>query len=183
MKRIAFALTTLAIMLLITLPVAAGGWATIELHTLPKDVEADTVTPIEFTIWQHGQTPVHKLSGWDNGKALPLQPTVTLVNRATGEELQFTGQPMKEVGRFMAEVTIPNAGEWEWTIEATPLAGELTPDTLNVRPNTKPVTVSPAIVTGGFSLQTVPVGVLAVTVGILLVGALFLVHRTTRRTT
>ncbi len=108
MKRTFFVLgTTLLLALAFTIPALAGGWAVITLDELPGKVQANQPFEIGFMIRQHGVTP---LSG--------QSPTVTAHLASLNESLEFSAREEGEVGHYVAEITLPQAGEWEWSIAA-----------------------------------------------------------------
>lgn len=128
MRKIVF--LAAVVILLALVPVAlAGGWATITIDEMPGQIRAGEPWSIDFTVLQHGQTPVHDL-----GPNIPVEPTFVATNAATGEEVVAVAQPEKEVGRFWLEVTLPSEGEWAWTIYPAPLAGEVQYEPLTVLP-------------------------------------------------
>ena len=49
---------TLLLALMFTVPVLAGGWATVTLDEYPTDMVAGEAFKIGFTVLQHGVTPV-----------------------------------------------------------------------------------------------------------------------------
>lgn len=114
-------------------PVFAGGWATTTVDSMPDSIQAGETARIEFTILQHGKTPVHILY-WDNREA-PLTPIVTATLADT--TLAFEAQPAKEVGHWFVDVTLPEAGEWEWSIDPKPLGGVTQLEPLTVQPAAK----------------------------------------------
>lgn len=85
----------------------AGGWATVTLSELPKEVVAERPFTIEFSVRQHGQT---LLAG--------LSPTVTAVHEASGERVTVTAVDANEEGFYTADLTLPQAGRWIWEIAA-----------------------------------------------------------------
>jgi len=88
------------------IPVFAGGWAVISLDELPVGVVAGEPYTVGFTVLQHGRTPMTDLS-----------PTVT-ARIAKGEILTFFAEPQGKPGHYMATLTFPTNGEWEWSIQA-----------------------------------------------------------------
>jgi hypothetical protein len=142
-------------------PTFAGGWATINIDSLPKAFEAGKSARIEFTVLQHGKTPVHSLS-WD-GKQVELAPILT----ATLDEtmLEFEAQPAKQVGHWIVDVTLPEAGTWEWSITTEPLAA--VPIT-----EFEPLVVEPSVAApiAAGSVDVTPLFLLTVLIGLGIVG-------------
>lgn len=96
---------TLALML--ALPAAAGGWASVSLQEgAPTE---DGGSSVGVTLLQHGVTPV------DWGKV-----GITAVNASTGERLSFTGTPKLSDGQWTTWIELP-AGSWNLTVTHTEL--------------------------------------------------------------
>jgi len=149
-RRMGF-LLALALLLATALVALAGGWAVISLDAPPGEVHAGSPWTVNFTVLQHGRTPVHKLD-----PTSPITPLFVATNPATGERLTAEATPLDEVGRYTLEVTFPSEGAWEWTIEPQPLIGETAFPPLNVLPAVAavPLPAPPAAstaVTGGLS--------------------------------
>jgi hypothetical protein len=119
LRLVWLAAVMLAALSILVLPAFAGGWATVTIDSLPEVIEAGETARIEFTILQHGQTPVHTLSF--GGETTPLTPVVTASLGAT--TLEFEALPLKQTGRWFVDVTLPEAGSWNWAIMPAPLAG------------------------------------------------------------
>lgn len=90
----------------IAVPALAGGWAVITLDELPTGVVEGEPFTIGFTVLQHGRTPMDDLDPIVN---VHLDKTDAFVVRAEQE-----GKP----GHYAATLTIPKAGEWEWSVQA-----------------------------------------------------------------
>jgi cytochrome c2 len=103
--RIALGLA-LTLALILILPVFAGGWAVITVDELPTGVVAGKPTTIGFTVLQHGKTP---LSGIDPTITATLSKSESFVVHAEEE-----GKP----GHYIATLTFPTEGAWEWSIQA-----------------------------------------------------------------
>ena len=150
--RIAIFLTLL-FAVAIVFPVFAGGWAVITLDELPSGVAADEPFTIGFTVLQHGRTPM-----------TDLEPTVT-AQLAKGEKLTFFATPEGKPGYYTATLTFPEAGDWEWSIQAFTMDQKM--PVLNVAASnnaavTQPVMknepatlgISPLLIVGIFALAT-----------------------------
>jgi len=141
MKR-ASVLVVLGLLLLATATaVLAGGWAVVTLDSPPGEIHAGEPWTVGFTVLQHGQTPVHNL-----GPGSPIEPLLIATN-ADGRRVEAQATPTEEVGHFVAEVTFPTEGDWEWTIHPNPLAGESLFEPLTVmaaRPAAAEEVVAPA---------------------------------------
>ncbi|MBI4502005.1 MAG: c-type cytochrome [Gemmatimonadetes bacterium] len=84
---------------------AYGGWAVITMDDLPEYVVAGRPVTLTFTVRQHGRT---LLSG--------LQAEVEA--RAGGNRLRVAAEPLTESGRYRATLTLPQAGEWTFTVHS-----------------------------------------------------------------
>ena len=164
--RIAIGLTFL-LSIMITVPVLAGGWAVITLDELPSNVVAGEPFSVGFTVLQHGRTPMTQ-----------LEPTVTAKLSAT-EKMIVDAAPQGDPGHYVASLTFPKEGNWEWSIQA--FAMDQPMPTLSVAApvaetvNLPPVKTEPA--TASFSLLWI-IRVLAVAVG--LVGLVLAYQRKSR---
>lgn len=119
MKRASVLVAVVMLLLLATATaVLAGGWAVVTLDSPPGEIHAGEPWTVGFTVLQHGQTPVHNL-----GPGSPIEPLLIATN-ADGRRVEAQATPTDEVGHFVAEVTFPTEGAWEWTIHPNPLAGE-----------------------------------------------------------
>jgi hypothetical protein len=125
----AFAVVVMA-MLALAAPALAGGWAVVTLDSLPREVRAGQSFQLGFVIRQHGKTPTNKTL--DNK---PLKPVLTgrkqgTASRGNSGTLVFVSAPAKgedtirvearqegAVGHYVADVTFPSDGVWEWQIE------------------------------------------------------------------
>lgn len=86
-------------------PARAGGWAVVTLEDWPEVVRAGETFSISFSIRQHGQ----ELAGG-------YEPIVRAFNPAAGPRLEFTANETKRTGFYAADLTLPEAGEWNWSI-------------------------------------------------------------------
>jgi len=83
----------------------AGGWASAIIDAPPQEPIAGEPISIGFTLLQHGRTPVD----WGT-------PTVALRNPETGDEVTVTARRQGPTGHWIAELTVPAAGTWEWQV-------------------------------------------------------------------
>ena len=108
MKRTIFAIgITLLLAMAFTIPALAGGWAVITLDELPAQVEANQPIEIGFMVRQHGVTP---LSG--------LSPVIRAQVAGSGKSIIVEAADEGKVGHYVATLTLPQSGQWEWSIEA-----------------------------------------------------------------
>jgi cytochrome c2 len=93
--------------LILVTPALAGGWAVITLDALPAEIEAGKPFEIGFMVRQHGVTP-----------ASDLTPTIHARLGDGGKSLTFTADEKGAAGHYVAALTFPEKGEWQWSIEA-----------------------------------------------------------------
>ena len=85
----------------------AGGWAVITLEEIPRQPQVGEAITVAFVVRQHGRTPM-----------VDLHPVITARNEATGAALTEEATAEGEPGRYVASLTFPSAGEWDWRIQA-----------------------------------------------------------------
>jgi hypothetical protein len=90
--------------LLLPAAATAGGFATVQLSSLPAGTEAGGTWTPTMTILQHGVTP---LDG--------LQPAVRITDEA-GRIQSFAARPAGDQGTYVADVRFPTAGTWRYEI-------------------------------------------------------------------
>ena len=142
MKRLLFGLALAA--LLVPAAAPAGGFATVQLSSLPTGTDAGGTWTPTLTILQHGVTP---LDG--------LQPAVRISDGA-GDLQMFAATPAREAGTYVADVRFPTEGTWRYEIW----------DGFSQTHTYAPVSIGD----GGSSFPTVPVA--GVTLAALLVAGL-----------
>jgi hypothetical protein len=122
-RRIAVALSALAMLLILAVPVMAGGWAEIvaDAQTTTPPVE-DQPIEVGFKVMQHGVTP----APWETA-------TVHFVETGTGEKIDVVASNDGEGGHFAATATLPHAGYWSWQVTLASLESDHVPVTLAVR--------------------------------------------------
>jgi Cytochrome c len=96
----------LLLVLVFTFPAFAGGWAVITLDELPSKVVAGEPVTIGFMVLQHGRTP---MAG--------LYPTIT-TQLSFAETMSISAEPEGKTGHYVATLTFPKEGNWEWSIQA-----------------------------------------------------------------
>lgn len=106
-----------------SLPAWAGGWAEVKVDSLPSEIRAGSEIVIGFTVLQHGVTPVNDAT-----------PTLIAHQPSTGESLNIVGIPTGEGGHYLATLTFPSAGQWEWEIIPLPFGGRVEMEGLTVLP-------------------------------------------------
>src|SRR5215211_5949590 len=99
-------IVALLLTLIVVTPVLAGGWAVITLDELPSNLVAGKPFTIGFTVLQHGRTPM-----------TDLHPKITATLNKE-QELVTDAEPEGKPGHYIATVTLPKEGEWQWSIQA-----------------------------------------------------------------
>jgi hypothetical protein len=120
-RRIAAIVAATAMLLVLAVPVMAGGWADIIADgqtTTPK--EGGSVE-IGFRVMQHGVTP----APWETA-------TVHFLNASTGTAFDVTAKNDDANGHFVATSTIPEAGFWSWQVTLANLESQHTPVRMTV---------------------------------------------------
>ncbi len=103
-------LLAMAVLAVPVTPAAFGGWTVITVQDLPEYLQVGQSTNLEFTIRQHGRTPMNDRS-----------PTVTLKRAGAGwlsRGQRFPAVRGQEPGRYVAVVTPEDTGAVEITIDA-----------------------------------------------------------------
>jgi hypothetical protein len=90
----------------LAVPLAAtgGGWATVQLESVPTDIDAGGTWNARLTVLRHGETPT-------DGAA----PIITISGEKGAAET-FAAKPAGEPGVYEAAVVFPSAGEWTYEI-------------------------------------------------------------------
>ena len=89
----------------------AGGWAVTTLDPLPNELRAGQTYAIGYTIRQHGQTPFAS-----------AQTAIEIRSSRSQAPQRFRAVPDGPPGHYVAQVTFPTAGEWQWDVDQTPFA-------------------------------------------------------------
>jgi hypothetical protein len=124
-RRLTAAFAALTLLLILAVPVAAGGWAEIvadaQTTTTDPPVEGQPID-IGFLVLQHGETP----AGWETA-------TVHFTNASTGKTMDVVATNDRPDGHFLATVTLPEAGFWSWQVTLQDLESQHLPVALTVR--------------------------------------------------
>jgi hypothetical protein len=134
MKRLLALIGALAAMVIMPLPVAAGGWAVTYLDPLPEHMQAGQAYTVGYWVLQHGSHP----------SMIPLKETGLRLTSPSGEEKYFRGMPLQEVSHFAAAIRAPHDGVWSVEAVQQPFGpykvGELTlPGSLVLSPIPTPM--------------------------------------------
>jgi hypothetical protein len=112
-RRIVIGLATAAIVLLTTATTAwAGGWAIVSFDTTPGEFVVGETQRIGYTVLQHGRFPVD------------IEGTEIRVHGPSGDLQVFRGVRQEQPGRYVAEVTFPAGGAYEWEVTLGPFAAQ-----------------------------------------------------------
>ena len=104
------AVCAMAMLVALASSAVAGGWATVEIEKPVTRTEVDEPVTIEFTLLQHGVTPVDWTTTY-----------LTATNADTGETMRVDATNGKEVGQWSVVVAFPSAGNWDWAIRTEEL--------------------------------------------------------------
>lgn len=111
MRRYFSTIVVLAAFLVLAAPVLAGGWATVRLDEPPGELPPGEPWQFGFMVLQHDVTPNSDVT-----------PVVRAVHLESGDEVTAAAKQEGPTGHFVAEMTLPLAGEWSWTIAPEPYA-------------------------------------------------------------
>ena len=140
-RRSMFALGMVVIALLaLAAPVLAGGWAVITLDELPQNVHAGQAFQVGFVVRQHGKTPTNLDL---NGK--PLKPMVIAQKQGDSQTHQFAARQQGDTGHYVADITLPGEGTWDWSITAPTFYIETNGKSNGAAANFEPLNVLPAV--------------------------------------
>lgn len=120
-RRIAAVVAAMAMLLILAVPVSAGGWADIVADGQTTTPREGASVEIGFRVMQHGVTP----APWESA-------TVHFANASTGATFDVVAKNDDPNGHFVATTTFPEAGIWTWHVTLADLASDQTPVTLAV---------------------------------------------------
>ena len=111
MSRIVFVATVFVLLagLLFIIPALAGGWAVITLDRLPEGIKVNQAVEIGFMLRGHGVTPV-------TAEGL----SVDARHPESGAELSVPARSEGVEGHYLASLSFPQPGLWEWGIATGP---------------------------------------------------------------
>jgi len=98
---------TAALVLAWSVPAVAGGWAVITLDSWPENVTAGKPVEVILTVRQHGRTLMEG-----------LEVTLTGYHPASKRSILVKAQELKQPGQYAASLVFPEAGNWEWSVQA-----------------------------------------------------------------
>jgi hypothetical protein len=122
-RRIAATVAAVAMLLVLAVPVLAGGWADIV-------ADAQTTTPpvagrpidVGFKVMQHGVTP----APWETA-------SVHFLDVSSGDKIDVVATNDDPNGHFSATATLPHAGYWSWQVTLKSLESDHVPVTIAVK--------------------------------------------------
>ena len=104
MKRLTRVLIPTTLLILSLAPAAlAGSVAVVTFADLPSDFDAGTPYTLDYSILAHGTEPMQ------------LSDSYLHFQGPNGQDLTFPATSSGS-GRWTAEVTLPEAGEWRWEV-------------------------------------------------------------------
>ncbi len=92
----------------------AGGWALVTLDSLPVQPRAEQAIALGFMVRRHGVTPINDVGG------ARITPVVIASNTSGDGLVRVEARQEGVVGHFVADITFPSAGVWEWQIAPEP---------------------------------------------------------------
>jgi hypothetical protein len=104
MARFRFAFIAMVAVAAIPMAAHAGGWAMASFDEVPGEFQAGSTYDLDYTILQHGRTPV------DVGSS-----QVRIID-SSGAAISFDGVPSGQPGRYSVSITFPDAGTWQWEV-------------------------------------------------------------------
>ena len=137
-------------------PVASKGPVTATLDEMPPQPSAGEPVEIGFTLLMDGSHPVD----WE-------RPSITATNAATGETVEVQAAPEGRPGHYVATLTFPSEGTWNWAIETREIMVETKLQPLAVAPAPTPATAQPP---AGVPLALVAAVVIGVLAALVIIG-------------
>ncbi len=120
-RRTAAVIAATAMLLVLAVPVLAGGWAEIVADGQTKTPSEGTPIEIGFKVLQHGETP----APWETA-------TVHFTNSTTGESFDVVAKNDRPDGHFIATTTLSDAGYWSWQVTLQDLESQHVPVRMTV---------------------------------------------------
>ena len=94
---------------------AAGGWATVQLSSLPRGLSAGEPWVVDITVLQHGRTPLDGLKPTLTIRKSP--PRITSgVAKGRPTIRTFAARPTGSPGVYRARIVFPSAGTWRFEV-------------------------------------------------------------------
>jgi hypothetical protein len=120
-RRLSAVVAATAMLLVLAVPVVAGGWAEIVADGQTITPRAGSSVEIGFRVLQHGETP----APWEGA-------TVSFTNSSTGQTFDVVAKNDNPDGHFVATATMPEAGYWSWQVTLQNLESQHVPVRMTV---------------------------------------------------
>jgi hypothetical protein len=105
-RTVSSSVLALVATLVLTAPVLAGG-VVVTLDDTPSDVQKGEPLTVGFLIF----------SAHDGSPQAELEPTITATNPTTGQKVTLTAERKGVPGHYVAQLTLPSTGTWDWEIQ------------------------------------------------------------------
>jgi len=79
---------------------------------VPAEFEAGATYDLQYTILQHGETPVD------------VGDSQVLIVDSTGSITAFDAVALRQPGRYSVSITFPESGSWDWEVTMGPFASQ-----------------------------------------------------------
>jgi hypothetical protein len=99
-------LAVAAVALALPAGASAGGWATVELDSMPDGVAPGETWSVELTILQHGVTPL-----------VGVKPRVLVTKAGETGRRVFPARATSKPGVYRADVVFDSAGTWNYAVD------------------------------------------------------------------
>jgi hypothetical protein len=99
-------LAVAAVALALPAGASAGGWATVELDSLPDRLAPGETWSVELTILQHGVTPL-----------VGVEPRVLVTKAGETGRRAFPARATSKPGVYQANVVFDSAGTWTYSVD------------------------------------------------------------------
>lgn len=93
----------------------AGGWATVQLSSTPRNLSASEPWVVDITVLQHGRTPLRGVKPTVTIRKLPSRAT-SVVGNGRLTVRTFAASPTGKTGVYRARVVFPTAGTWRYEV-------------------------------------------------------------------
>ena len=104
MARYRIAVVATLALMAVPMVAFAGGWAIASFDEVPGEFQAGVTYDLEYTVLQHGETPV------DVGSS-----EVRIVD-SNGTVTEFDAVAAGQPGQYTVAVTFPESGTWQWEV-------------------------------------------------------------------
>lgn len=104
MARYRIAFVAILALMMIPMVALAGGWAIASFDEVPDEFAAGVTYDLEYTVLQHGETPVD------------VDGSQVRIVDSSGTVTEFDAVSTGETGRYSVAVTFPESGSWRWEV-------------------------------------------------------------------